>query len=329
MELVEILDINNTALAITTTTITELYTKTITGGSLGTDNKVRWQMQGKFSFSASNTLSLYMVYGGTTVTSCYIESNTAAERIDKGLTLEGWLNSSGSASAQYGFLTASAGLAVSENIGQLVGFGNSVENSGGDLDFKILAQLGIAVGGTDSVTHLNSTLELLSFTQDTTIPDLDEPTAYIYTNSRLNRLHYSKRKDVIFYAPLKHEFTFFGIGTYSFVRASSIGATWRDGASHTVSENYGRFEYNGEVPLGLYLDTSIETLGFDPQNPLNDSNTLCWVQDGVYKSTKRGDTNFFNASSIATGITAHIAEVVKFNKVISTSEDNEMAVILV
>lgn len=305
-----------------TTTPTTLVSNTISGGSLLTSNKFRWQMQGEISFAGANTCTLSSVYGGETVSTCTVASNGAASNIGVVVNVE--ISGNNSVNSQYGTIHSLAGLAKSNDASTPTGLGSVGVGSGSNQLFELIVAWDSA-SASNSISHIHSAGELISYTEETPNPNLDEPTAYVFLSSRLNNLRYTLRKYVYFYAPLEHELTFYGYKSVTFTRAGASTATWRDGASHTVAANEPRFEYSGETVSGFAFTTG-EALTYDTDNSLDDSNTICWLFDGVYKSTARGDTNPFNASGSWTGGNGHIMHIVKFNKVLTAAEDNEVEV---
>lgn len=132
----------------------------------------------------------------------------------------------------------------------------------------------------------------------------------LWTVSKLGRLTPELRRKLKFYAPLTESLHFWGVDPVSFTRASASTATWRDGAAHDLAANVPRFEFNGELPLGIKLDTG-ETLEFSAQNGLDDAATLIWFEDGAPKSTP-GDSNPFNNEGRWTGnLDVHVKHVIK------------------
>ncbi len=320
------LDANSNDVNIANTAaITSLYSKVIDGNLLGNNNRIEWEMSGAIGFNGANTLTLYAFYGGVTVSSCTVGASGAAS--DKGLYAKVILSADGSSTSQFSTIESFVGLAYSADTSVPVGWGRSSINSGSDQTYEVKGKWNAASAG-NTVTHSHSTLTLLGWNADPNTVELDEPTLQILTATPLNNLNYTLRKNCYFYASLEHELTFYGYGGVTFTRAGSTVATWRDGASHTVAANQPRFEYNAETPVGMAIASS-ETLTFDPTNNLHDSNTICWIQDEVYKSTKRGDSNPFNSSGVWIGSTGvNIKRLVKFNKVLSTAEDNMVAAVL-
>ena len=309
-----------------TATRTSVFSELIDGGRLGEHNKLEWEMSGNIGFAANGELTIESYYAGVTISTCTVSSSAGVT--STGLTVLARLSGDGSANAQFGTIQAEVGIPYSQDLSSPVGWGTASEASGSDQTFEVKVKWDTA-STSNSVTHNHSTLTLLGYSPDPTPTTLAEPTFLILSNSKLNYLDYTLRKSVYFYAPLEHDFIFFGYGDVTFARASASTATWRDGASHTVAAGEGRFEYDGEDILGLAINTGTETLTYSTQNSLNDSNTICWIQDGVYKSTKNGDTNPFDGSGVWTGTSGvNIKHIVKFNKVISSAENNMVAAAL-
>lgn len=304
-----------------TTTETSVYSFLLPGGSLGTTNKAKWEMSGKIGFAAGASLTVRAYYGGALIASCTVASSASGS--NKGLAICVKLSGDGSVSAQFGIIESYVGIAYSVDNSVPVGWGQGSIASGGDQTFEIKVQWG-AASASSTITHHHSTLLLLGFSPPADPVALPDPSIQILVSSKLNKLRYDLREFVYFYAPLEHTLDFYGYGETTFTRAGSTVATWRDGASHTIEANEPRMEYSGESVLGLGINTSSEALNFTTANSLHDSNTLAWMQNGVYKSTKRGDTNIFNSSGDYIGPSGvHITDIVKYNKQITSAEDVE------
>jgi hypothetical protein len=321
-EYVQILGSTSTNVTVTSTSLTSVFLQEITGGSLDVQNRLRYQGQYEISFGGQDDFcTLYLYYAGLTVSNCEVKNSAAGARANKGLLIEAELSADGSINSQFGTIHSYLGLPRSEDGSTPIGFGSLGVASGGDEDFEIRVQWD---SGGNSITHNHSTLELLSYVEDVPLDDLDDPTAYIFLNSRLNRLRYDLRKDAYFYAPLEYELDFYGYGEVTFVRGSTSTATYADGVSHAVAAHEPRFEYSGSTVLGLAINTGTETLTFATTNLLSDSNTICWLENGVFKSTPT-NTNPFNGSGVWTGVNgSHITHIVKFNRVLTTSEKSEV-----
>jgi hypothetical protein len=322
---VEVLESTGTGSTVSnTTTLTTIYTYDVDGGTLSDNNRLRWQMQGNIGFASGGQLTLHLMYAGLTVASCIAANGSGGVETGIGILVEAELSGDGSVNSQFGTIHSYIGLSRADDASTPVGYGSLGAASGGNEDFEIKVQWNAASGNNTFVSE-HSTLELISSSVVAEEDELDEPTAYIFISSRLNNLRYDLRKDAYFYAPLEHELEFYGYGDVTFARNSTTTATWRDGASHSIAVNEPRFEYDGDDVEGLLITTSTETLTYSTANALSNSNSLCWLQEGVYKSTVRGDTNIFNGSGVLTGLTStHIMHIVKFNKVLSGAEDIEV-----
>jgi hypothetical protein len=324
-QFVQILGLTSTDVVISNTVAeTTLYSQLIDGGTLDTENTLRWQIQGKIGFNGADGLTTKLKYGGTLVASCIVRSGVNNPRANNGLFIEAKLSGDGSINSQHGLIRSTVGLSITEDDSTRVGFGTAGIDSSGDQTLLITGTWNVA-NANNTVTLQHASLEKISFTEEVEVPSLDEPTAQILISSKLNNrsgksLDKAIRKKIYFYAPLEHETTFYGYGDVTFARVGTTVATWRDGATHTVEENKPRFEYSGEDPLGMAINTSVETLTFDPSNALNDGNTVIWLEDGVFKSTPT-NTNPFNASGVWVGTSdIHISHVVKANTVLNSSE---------
>lgn len=304
------------------TTETSLYSATIDGGLLGSNNRVDWDMIGAVQFAGAHTLTLRAFYAGVTVSTCTIGASGAAG--PTGLTVKVSLRADGSANAQFCTISGIPGLAYSADTSVPVGYGTASVSSGSDQTFSVTGQWDNAASGT-TVTCSHATLKLLGWNTETAAPSLDEPVMQILTNSKLNKLNYTLRKSVYFYSPLEHDLSSFCYGSPSFTRSGATVATWRDGGSHTVIANSPRFEYSGETVLGMAINTSSETLTFDTDNALSDGNDICWLEDNVYKSTYNGDSNPFNGSGEYAGTSGvHVSHFVKFNKSLTAAENSQV-----
>ena len=141
----------------------------------------------------------------------------------------------------------------------------------------------------------------------------------LWTASKLTRLTHSLRRDLRFYAPLQDHLDFYGVEPVTFTRAGAANATWRDGQTHSCPTNTPRFEYDGELPLGVLI-ASGETLQFASANQLDSASTLIWFEDDVPKSTP-SNNNPFSSSGIWTGnLNVHVKHVAKANRSLSNAE---------
>jgi len=183
------------------------------------------------------------------------------------------------------------------------------------------------------------------------------PKTQIFALAPVNRLQASIRSCLSFYAPLEMSLAYMGIEACTFTRAGTSTATWRDGASHNVGANEPRFEWSGGEPLGLLLNPVSETLQFAAANLLHDSNTLVWIEEGVFKSTTAysiaraaafdpgafseafdvadtiedvvPESNTFNSSGVWTRAgSAHRRRIAKFNRALTSDEVAYVAGIL-
>lgn len=144
------------------------------------------------------------------------------------------------------------------------------------------------------------------------------------------RDHKALRDQVRFYAPLRSSLRFCkSIGPAIFVRAGTSSATWADGAPHTVEANQPRFEWDDQGrPLGIGLVLG-ESLMFSPANALHDGNTLCWIQEGEYKSTTSAQNPFDSSGTLLLfQPNAHYCEIIKFKKVLNASEEATVKALL-
>ena len=136
------------------------------------------------------------------------------------------------------------------------------------------------------------------------------------------RDHKALRDQVRFYAPLRGSLRFSKcIGSPVFTRGSSSSAVWADGASHSVPANTPRFEWDGQGrQLGIAM-TAGENLTFPPANALHDGNTLCWIQDGEYRSTPSAPNIFNSSGALQFEANKHYCEIIKFKKLLHASEE--------
>ena len=141
----------------------------------------------------------------------------------------------------------------------------------------------------------------------------------LWTVSKLTRLPFALRRDLRFYAPLQEHLDFYGIDPVTFARTGAANATWRDGQTHSVPANNPRFEYSGELPLGLLVESG-ETLQYASANGLDDANTLIWFEEDSPKSTPT-NSNPFSSTGIWTGnLDIHVKHVTKAIRVLSNAE---------
>jgi hypothetical protein len=148
----------------------------------------------------------------------------------------------------------------------------------------------------------------------------------LWTDIRLLNLPPSLRRDLYFYAPLLWDLKFYGVDPVTYTRAGTTSAAYR-GGSKTIAANVPPFEYSGELPLGLYLNTPA-TLAFNALNTLDDSDTLIWFEDGVAKSTPT-NTNPFNAGGQWSGnVDIHVKHIIKAKRVLANSEIQQIQSVL-
>lgn len=321
IEYVEVLDIENVNVTVANTlTTTTIYTTTIPGGSLGENNSLRWQSQNIISSNnSSSTLTVQTYYGGLTVSSVVVQTSNGTGMASRGLFLEGIISGDGSVNSQVGILRSELGVAYSADASIPVGFGTCGVSSNGDQTFAVKVNWS-ASGASNSFICYHSTLELVSFVEDTAVSSLDEPTAQILISSKLNKMDWNLRKNVYFYAPLEYDLVFHGYGACTYTRTGTTStAIWRDGASHAVDTNKPRFEYSGDNTIGIAINTATETLAFDTQNLLSNSNTLIWLENNVLKSTPT-NTNIFTGSTYSGSTGVHLKHLIKFSRVLSASE---------
>lgn len=302
---------------------TAIYSFTVEGGTLDTAKSVIYEGQGSIGFSGLSSLTLEMEYGGSVVASCIVASGLTTSISGKALFIDARLSADGSVNSQNGFIRSTLGVPASQDNSTPIGFGSAGESSNGDQLFEIYATWsGASVNNTVTIGY--SSLEHLGFSEDSSLPELDEPTGYIFISSKLNRLRYGLRKDAYFYAQLENELTFYGYGTVTFARGSTSTATWRDGVAHAIASDKPRFEYSEDDPLGIAINTATEALSYDNENNLGNSNTLIWLRDGIFKSTP-STANPFSTLSIYTGTSGvHISHIIKFNRVLTAFEIAEI-----
>lgn len=148
----------------------------------------------------------------------------------------------------------------------------------------------------------------------------------LWTDSKISRLGYALRRDLLFYAPLLHSLDFYGIDPAVYTRAGTTSAAHRRG-SVTIAANVPPFEWDGESPLGLYL-ASPASLQFPPENALDDADTLIWFEDGVPMSTPTDNNPFDGSGNWAGNLDIHLKHLIKAARVLANSEINEIQTIL-
>lgn len=323
-EYTQLLDVNGTTVTLSNSTSeATLYTYTVPGGTLADYNTLRLQVQAVYSLAGdNNNLALSMQYAGETAGTISIGTvGKSDSSLSEALVLEGLLSGSGNPTIQIGAVSAVVGLSMSQFSGNLAGYQAVGVNSAGNQTLKIIAKFDTA-DANNSITFYHGTLEYLNYITNDPTPDLDEPTLQLWSACRLNSLNWETRKDIVFYAPLEYDLVFMGYDSCTFTRTGITTATWRDGGSHQVDEDKPRFEYTGETISGLAINPSLEHLSFSSSNVLSNSSTLIWIQDQEIKSTLT-ESNPFNSSGVYVGITpgaVHIKQIVKFNRVATSSE---------
>lgn len=333
-ELIEVLNIAALSVTISNTAVsTSLFSFTVPGGILGTNNRLRLQMVGFADFASSTpTFIAQAQYGNSPAGQVTLQTLTAGVA-GVAVSIEGYLSANNAATSQYAHLEATTGLTIANDNCILAGYDTSTENSNGALDYSVYGKWS-AASASNNFTMQHATLELISFAQDPATPSLGEALGLIFSISKINDLHYTIRRYLSFFAPLEYDLEFVGIpGTYSvFSRAGfSSTAVWRDGGTHAVGIDEPRFEYNGSTLLGFAINTTTETLRYAPANNLSDTTnyTLAWLQDNAYKSTKRGDATPFNSSGVYTGPSGvHIRQLTQIKKILTTAEDNHLELTL-
>jgi len=143
---------------------------------------------------------------------------------------------------------------------------------------------------------------------------------HLWTISNLQRLDYSIRKKIIFYAPLTEHLDFYGIEPITYSWSGSVSAAYR-GGSRTLTGPAPVFNFTGENSRGLYVKPSAPafSLQFNAANNLNNANTLIWFEERVPKSTPT-QTNPFDAGGNWTSSETHVSHICKANAVLANSE---------
>lgn len=148
----------------------------------------------------------------------------------------------------------------------------------------------------------------------------------LWTTAKLQRLDFSLRRKLGFYAPLLESLDFWGVDPVTYTRSGTTSAAHRRG-SVTLAANVPPFEYDGELPLGVFL-ASGATLQFSSQNGLNDANTLIWFEDDTPMSTPT-DSNPFDSNGIWTGnLSVNVKHIVKARWTLSNTEINTIQEVL-
>ena len=142
--------------------------------------------------------------------------------------------------------------------------------------------------------------------------------ALLWTISNLQRLEYSIRRKIVFYAPLTENGFFLGIDPLSYTRAGTTSVTYR-GGSKTIAANYPPFEFSGETPLGWKMVAG-QSFSYNAANNLNNANTLIWFEDRVPKSTPTNGNPFDAGGNWTGNLNVRVSHVAKANSVLATSE---------
>jgi hypothetical protein len=317
-EYVEVIDIDaGTVIVSNSINSATLYSFSIPGNSLEESNTLRFQGQAFTSLLSSATLSIFMSYGGNTVSTVLLSATS--QQVSKPLLIEGWLSASGGPTLQVGTLRVTPGFTLSViNQTKLASYGSSSTSSNGEADFKIIAKWSTA-SASNALTFRHGSLEKTGYIESTLPPELTEPNFMLLAGTLLNKLHWETRKDITFYAPLEYDLAFLGIGDSTFTRSIASSALWRDGSTHSIDVNKPRFEYLNDITRGMSIDTTTEVLMFGVNNGLHNSNTLVWIEDFLVKSTLTA-SNPFNSSGVYIGASGvSIKHIIKFNKVVTPS----------
>jgi hypothetical protein len=146
----------STVLIQNTTVETALFSLTLPGGTLGTNNAVRFKIHLKaLATSSSNSTTFRMKYGSTTVCSISHDSTDPEAGV-----LEGLLLASGATGTQNGLLILDLAYNTNTFDSYKQNEGTATEDSTGDLTFTVTAQHQVATTG-DKVTAINSVVEYI------------------------------------------------------------------------------------------------------------------------------------------------------------------------
>ena len=141
----------------------------------------------------------------------------------------------------------------------------------------------------------------------------------LWTISNLQRLDYSIRRKIVFYAPLTEHLDFYGVDPLTYTWSGSTSAGYR-GGTRTITGPAPVFNFTGETPNGLFVDTANGVnLYVNPANGLDNSNTLIWFESRVPKSTPT-QTNPMAANGYWTGAAVYISHLCKANAVLANLE---------
>lgn len=332
-EYVEIIDndgaeetVANTASRIEIYRTSDRVTGGIIGGTLGLTNSLRITMAGTISVpSASGILAIELEYG-TTPLLAGLEFGTVSGElpiISGGLVVEALLSAQGSETYQKLHMVGSMEIDANNQVGIPVTHAGGIEASAADQELVMYAQWDFANPGF-SFTKEHVMVEKIGTPIEVSVSDPTPPATKIVSVSLLNRLPSSLFKDVTFYADLLHNLDHTGVGDPVFTRASTSTAVWRDGASHSVAVNEGRFSYNGDTARGLLLNTTTEALTFSTANNLSDSNPLYWFESGTLKHTTSPSASsnpFGGGGSWTSATNIYIKHILKFGRTLTAAED--------
>lgn len=319
------------AVTVTGTSETTVYDVTnhipagVVGGTLDDVNTLWICSRFKVTLNDSSELSIKIKYGLALEVELTFNALGGTPLTDIGLTVEGYLSAlSNSFQALHGVGTIQ--LAASDWGGVPNNRNGGTEDSDSDQPLKVTARFN---GGGNSITHQHTFVVKIGTPAEVTVDDANPAETQVLSVSLLNKLPVALYIDVTFYAEFLHHLDFFGIGVATVARAGSANATWRDGTAHLVAPNLPRFEYSGETPLGLLINSVVgETLTVGITNTLSNGNTLFWRENNVNKNTTT-NTNPFNGSGVWIGTNnIHISHVLKFNRVLTTTEINTVRGIL-
>lgn len=141
----------------------------------------------------------------------------------------------------------------------------------------------------------------------------------LWTIANLQRLDYSIRKKIVFYAPLTEHLDFYGVDPLTYTWSGSTSVTYRGGAK-TITSNQPAFNFSGETPNGILVDTAnAVNLYINPANVLDNANTLIWFESRVPKSSPT-NSNPMAANGYWTGAAVYISHLCKANAVLANSE---------
>jgi len=142
----------------------------------------------------------------------------------------------------------------------------------------------------------------------------------LWTTSNLQRLDYSIRKKIVFYAPLTEHLDFHGVEPFLYTWSGSANVVYRGGA-RTITGPAPVFNFSGETPAGLLANTGI-TFRFNAANGLNDANTLIWFEDRVPKSTPTNTNPIDSGGNWAGNVPVFVSHLTKANSILANSEIN-------